>query len=69
MQQSDKKVDYNTKISEEDFELLQKQREARNQNQLNMIQSKYIRNVMNIPNYMRDKSGYTNNNLDGLQLN
>ena len=24
---------------------------------------------MNIPNYMRDKSGYTNNNLDGLQFN
>lgn len=42
MQQNNKKATYNTKISEENFELLERQRASRNKSQLNQIESRYL---------------------------
>lgn len=42
MQQNNKKINYNTKISKENFELLQRQSALRNENQLNLIESRYL---------------------------
>jgi hypothetical protein len=42
MQQNNKKITYNTKISKENFELLQAQSASRNQNELNVIESRFL---------------------------
>lgn len=42
MQKDNKKITYNTKISKENFESLQRQSASNNQNLSNMIESRYL---------------------------